>query len=357
MLGTRRILLLDTPGFDDSAVENLEVLNDIAANLYTFALQRAEIETRGVIFLHDISETRFGGSQRKTLEILKALCGPNGMKNCIIGTTMWNPSGTPKFRNEEAREREFTRGHWRGILKTTRLYEDDSAAVVGVLNDLLVRPPVLLLVQEEMLVPPHSLEKTTVGKIAIPEGRAEAERLRREFEEYQRQSREDAEAQEEQFRREREEARRLFEEERIRMKEEARKRDEERQKREDEQRRQHEEQIRRMNAENRKRAEEDAKRRREEDDRRQEEQRREWDEYTRRQQVEFARKEEEQRMEFQEQQRRYEEQMERERQEERERADRARAEFSRAAEEPEQVPWWETLLNVIPNLISKWLRF
>lgn len=84
----QKILLFDTPGFDDSDRENLEVLSEIVSQFYVFALRRTELETRGAIFLYDISEIRFGGSLRKPLGILKALIGDEQMGDAIVGTTM-----------------------------------------------------------------------------------------------------------------------------------------------------------------------------------------------------------------------------------------------------------------------------
>lgn len=179
-IGGRKVLLLDTPGFDDSARENLEVLNEIVSQFYVFALRRTELETRGVIFLHDISETRFGGSQRKTLSILKALVGDEHMGNVIVGTTMWSPAGSSKFENEEQREQSLLDDQWGGICKTTRVPCDDKDAAAGIITDLLARPPVILLSQAEMIEFPHTVENTTAGRLTIPEGRMEMEELRRE---------------------------------------------------------------------------------------------------------------------------------------------------------------------------------
>ncbi|RPB08895.1 hypothetical protein P167DRAFT_473448, partial [Morchella conica CCBAS932] len=176
------VLLLDTPGFDDSALDNLAILTDIVSNLYIWALQDKEIHTHGVVFLHDISETRFGGSQQKTLQLLKSMCGPEAMGNVIIGTTMWSDNGT-KRQAQVKREGEFLQKHWGGILKTIRVPDGDEDVAKSIIGDLLARPPTKLLVQTELLIPPHTCEATTVGRIAIPEGKREAERLAKEMEE------------------------------------------------------------------------------------------------------------------------------------------------------------------------------
>ncbi|KAL0632566.1 hypothetical protein Q9L58_008543 [Maublancomyces gigas] len=263
-LASREILLLDTPGFDDSAVGNLEILNEIVASLYMFALQPREINTQGVIFLHDIGETRFAGSQRKTLELLKAMVGEKAMKNVVIGTTMWSSENTPKYNNEVKREREFMTKHWRGIFKTTRIPYEDQNVALEIISDMLARPPCLLLAQEEMLKPPHTCEETTVGKIAIPEGRRELERQRQEFEEEMKRSKEEAAARDEEHRRTQEELVRAMAEDRAKNDEEAKKRDEEWAAREAENQRRHQEVMQNVENENRRTLQEQESRRNEE---------------------------------------------------------------------------------------------
>lgn len=177
------MLLLDTPGFDDSARDNLEVLNEIISHLYSFALQPMDFAMRGVVFLHDISETRFGGSQKKTLGILKALLGDANLGNVVVGTTMWDAK---RYKQQEQRERALQDEQWRGVHKTMRLPHGDKRAAENIIRELLKREPALLLAQEEMLEPPHTVESTTVGKLAMPEGRLELENLQREQREQER---------------------------------------------------------------------------------------------------------------------------------------------------------------------------
>lgn len=177
------MLLLDTPGFDDSARDNLEVLNEIMSHLYSLALQPEDFAMRGVVFLHDISETRFGGSQKKTLGILKALLGDANLGNVVVGTTMWDAK---RYKQQEQRERALQDEQWRGIHKTMRLPHGDKRATENIIRELLKREPALLLAQEEMLKPPHTVESTTVGRLAMPEGRLELKNLQREQKEQER---------------------------------------------------------------------------------------------------------------------------------------------------------------------------
>lgn len=164
------IVLVDTPGFDDSGIENLEILRGTIGILHFLAIQKSCFPIHGIVFLHDISEVKFSGSQRKTLSILRALCGEKCMGNVIVGTTRWSPEKPAKFKKEEQREQKFLGEHWGGVYMTKRwIDEDDSDVPVQIVTDLLAKPQILLLSQEEMLKPPHAVEDTTVGKLVVPE--------------------------------------------------------------------------------------------------------------------------------------------------------------------------------------------
>lgn len=176
-INKQNIILLDVPGFDDSIKENLETLNEIISQLYTLALRSPQIETQGVIFLHDISEVRFAGSQKKTLQILKALVGEKNMGNVVIGTTMWGPQGSTVYERQVVREQILLRNHWGGICKNVQVREDDEDAAVRIVSELFAKPPVTLLSQEEMLLPPHTPESTTAARLILPEAYLEMTRI------------------------------------------------------------------------------------------------------------------------------------------------------------------------------------
>lgn len=216
-IDNKMILLLDTPGFDDSEQTNLDILREIVSSLYVFALRPTEVEVRGLIFLHDITETRLSGSQRMTWQILKAICGEGSMKNVLVGTTQWSSEGDRRFQNEEKRERELYGKHWNGIHKSSRVVYGDKENAHQIIRDLLVKPPVLLLVQTEMINPPHTIEATTAGRVVMPAAFVELERLRKEMADQQIGNREAIRRTEETHRKEKDSQNRVQEDERIKQ--------------------------------------------------------------------------------------------------------------------------------------------
>lgn len=179
-LNDKGIILLDTPGFDDSSRDNLEILNEIVSELYTLARNRPEIQMQGVVFFHDISETRFGGSQKKTLAILKALVGEKNLRNVVVGTTKWGPKGSHSFQMEKEREQSLAHEEWKGIPKAMRVFLGNRHSAIRIIDELFTHAPFLMLAQEEMLIPPHAVERTTAAKRVIPEGQLELKRIKEE---------------------------------------------------------------------------------------------------------------------------------------------------------------------------------
>lgn len=174
----RSVILIDTPGFDDDVRDNIDILLAITSNLLRLALEGSQLH--GVIFLHDISERRFSGSQKRTLSILRQMCGAGAMGNVIIGTTMWSSDKTKRFNEQEMREAHILKEHWHGIHSTVRLSEDGSDAAAGIVTALLSVPRVYLLVQDEMYKTGGELGKTTVGKMIAAEGKDKLESLKQQ---------------------------------------------------------------------------------------------------------------------------------------------------------------------------------
>ncbi|KAF8064973.1 P-loop containing nucleoside triphosphate hydrolase protein [Lyophyllum atratum] len=107
----RRIVVIDTPGFDDTTVDDREILRRIA--IWLTRSYDAKMKLAGVIYLHDITQDRIGGTARKNLDMLNKLCGIEATKNVILATTKWS-----KVTQEvgEQREKELKTEHWKYML-------------------------------------------------------------------------------------------------------------------------------------------------------------------------------------------------------------------------------------------------
>ncbi|KAI1114496.1 P-loop containing nucleoside triphosphate hydrolase protein [Nemania sp. NC0429] len=105
-LNGRDVYLIDTPGFDDTNKEDVEILTAVAH--YLSVSYANNVSVNGILYLHRISDTRIGSSTRRNLEMMKALCGEDAFENVAVVTTMWRADDSePELAKQRAREQEL----------------------------------------------------------------------------------------------------------------------------------------------------------------------------------------------------------------------------------------------------------
>ena len=91
-LGDGEVVLIDTPGFDDSMRSDVEILADIA----TWLDKEGYTKTRpvdGLILLQPATHTVVSGNERKRTRLLEKILGPGAYNRIVIATTMWENLG------------------------------------------------------------------------------------------------------------------------------------------------------------------------------------------------------------------------------------------------------------------------
>lgn len=119
-------VLVDTPGFDDSAMDDdvvvLRILEWLQGN---FGRNR---KLDGIIYLHGLDRPRMSYSSRLSLRTFRALCGDDALHRVILGTTFWDVAP-----HAEAREQELCASHWKGLIdkgaSTARIYLDRNSGL------------------------------------------------------------------------------------------------------------------------------------------------------------------------------------------------------------------------------------
>jgi len=86
-LDGRQVVLIDTPGFDDTNKRDSDILDSIARFLastydegYTLA---------GVIYIHRITEPRFTGTAGENFRMFRKLCGDSTLNGITLVTNVW----------------------------------------------------------------------------------------------------------------------------------------------------------------------------------------------------------------------------------------------------------------------------
>ena len=101
------VYFADTPGFDDSARSDTDVLKNIVT--WLGAMRENKMKLSGIIYLHRITDPRVGGTAWRNLRMLHNLVGADKMANVLLVSTRW----------EEVRIVFFLIGnspHWRGLI-------------------------------------------------------------------------------------------------------------------------------------------------------------------------------------------------------------------------------------------------
>ncbi|KAF4614557.1 hypothetical protein D9613_003469 [Agrocybe pediades] len=158
----RRLVIVDTPGFDDTYEGDLHILQQIAEWLEQSYLQKTILG--GVIYLHDISSDRFSGTARRNLETFKLMCGDAAMSKVVLGTTKWSRTTNGPNREQELKER-----HWKTMIEkgsqTCQFLDDYPSAWEFV--DVILRRLALanvLEIQRELGIEKKTIPETKAGK-------------------------------------------------------------------------------------------------------------------------------------------------------------------------------------------------
>lgn len=170
---TRRVYLIDTPGFDDTNRSDTDVLKDVAfflANAY-----KTTVQLSGIIYLHRITDDRMSGSGLRNLKMFKKLCGEDAYKRVVLGTTMWGNLNGPNLSYDTGVKREeelLTRKDWWGLMRdrgsTVFRHDGSKECAMKLVESMIERGyqdgPVLLNIQKEMIDDKKSLEDTAAGQ-------------------------------------------------------------------------------------------------------------------------------------------------------------------------------------------------
>jgi len=127
----RRIVFLDTPGFDNEGREDDDIVKDIGEWLKTSPAAKLA----GIIYLCDISQPRI--KSQKQLEMFHVFYAPNTVKNVILATTKWGQVAPVAAGQQRARE--ISEQHWKGLDMVP--FQDTHASAWTIVDYVLSKSP------------------------------------------------------------------------------------------------------------------------------------------------------------------------------------------------------------------------
>jgi hypothetical protein len=120
----------------------------------------------GIIYLHDISQTRMLGTTRNNFDMFRKLCGDKANGSVILGTTKW-VEVPPQVG--ERRERELKSKYWNEVIAAgsrVERFEGTSDSAWKIVNTILnfVEETDRLQIQRELVELSRYIPETEAGK-------------------------------------------------------------------------------------------------------------------------------------------------------------------------------------------------
>ncbi|KAJ2914648.1 hypothetical protein MD484_g5747, partial [Candolleomyces efflorescens] len=165
----RRLLLVESPGFDNSEHGEFEVLRQIAVWLASAYGDDAHIA--GLVYLHDIGKTRVGGTGVLSYDLFRQICGTNALNRVVMATTQWDTvAANPKAG--QVREKELQESFWAEALEEGAHYmrvENPQDDVREVIEYILTKQfeAVVTKIQVELVQLDKRVAETGAGQTLV----------------------------------------------------------------------------------------------------------------------------------------------------------------------------------------------
>ncbi|KAF8183959.1 P-loop containing nucleoside triphosphate hydrolase protein [Pholiota molesta] len=163
-----RLILVDTPGFDHTDIDDMEILRRISVwlgNSYEKGMKLG-----GVIYLHDITQSRMLGTTRRNLDMFQKLVGKDSLKCVVLATTKWSLVDA-RIGNE--RQKQLKEQFWKHMVdagsQIVRIGQDTASREVvnGILGRIDVTKSDInesLAIQEEIVNMGKFIPETEAGQ-------------------------------------------------------------------------------------------------------------------------------------------------------------------------------------------------
>ncbi|KAL0573453.1 hypothetical protein V5O48_008508 [Marasmius crinis-equi] len=159
----RPVVLLDTPGFDESTHSDATIVSAIATVLAE--LYRDGQRLAGILYFHRISDVRVGRASMGNIQLFGKLCGEDFFKNVMIVTNRWEdvPLNLGEAREMELRQADI---FFKPILdRGGRMARFDGTheTAHAILGQVVENRPLPLLIQTELVDSGKDIAETSAG--------------------------------------------------------------------------------------------------------------------------------------------------------------------------------------------------
>ncbi|KAL9709889.1 hypothetical protein Ac2012v2_006946 [Leucoagaricus gongylophorus] len=164
------LVLVDTPGFDDTNKSDLDILKIIAK--WFEDVYRHDLEISGILYLHRITDNRMGGTPQKNLKLFKKVCGAKFLELIILMTTMWPENEDEDEKIFHDHESQLQREYWADIIrnpKQIQRFRGTRTSAWNILEELLSLAAMrqhrkILEIQQELVDLSKRVPDTSAGR-------------------------------------------------------------------------------------------------------------------------------------------------------------------------------------------------
>ncbi|CAM1501734.1 Fc.00g037180.m01.CDS01 [Cosmosporella sp. VM-42] len=186
-LGKHEIVLIDTPGFNDSLRSESDILKDIANWLdYSFR-NPPRVRLSGIVYMQAITDRKMYGSSLRNLKMFKELCGENPLRNVVFTTSGWGTARlTGDYEKAVAHEKQLCEApeFWKNLIKRNARvarFEDSPESAMAIIRTLIHQEPITLQIQRELVEENRNLVDTKAGTVVNEELKMLEERYKQEL--------------------------------------------------------------------------------------------------------------------------------------------------------------------------------
>lgn len=157
------IILVDTPGFNDTYKSDAEILLDLAKWLEVMYRQNAKLT--GILYLHRITDVRMDGSAMRNLKMFRKLCGDDPMKNVTILSTFWGKDDKHVAIAHE-NELKSNPNFWGSMIEygaQVQRFDGTQQCALDVLMSFATKATMTLDIQRELVDEEKPLGETAAG--------------------------------------------------------------------------------------------------------------------------------------------------------------------------------------------------
>jgi len=176
----RQILLVDTPGFDDTYRSDKEILESITNWMEDSYKQGLRVNA--VVFLHMISEIPVDGPALQTFHVFMSAIGKACFPNVVMCTTRWEDVAPEVGKSTEAKLGS-SEHFWKELIEggaTLRRFDNKPETAKEILRSVLDFPGITLNVQDEIVRQGKKVQNTSAAGVLL--GMLRARRLMMELE-------------------------------------------------------------------------------------------------------------------------------------------------------------------------------